>query len=98
MNSIAQKINNQIKVKKPGSVFTPMDFQKVGSKDAIDQTLSRLAKSGVIRRLGQGIYEKRKRVALEFFPLTQLWWQKHWPEAPRPDYRYQKRMLPTGWG
>lgn len=60
MNSIAQKINKQIKVKKPGSVFTPMDFQEVGSRDAIDQTLSRLAKSKVIRRLGQGVYEKPK--------------------------------------
>jgi len=68
MDSIAQKINNQIKVKKLGNVFTPIDFQKVGSRDAIDQTLSRLAKSGVIRRLGQGIYEKPKKSRFGILP------------------------------
>lgn len=68
MNSVAQKISNQIKVKKPGAVFTPIDFQKAGSKDAIDQTLSRLARSGEIRRLGQGIYEKPKKSSFGILP------------------------------
>jgi len=68
MNSVAQKISNKIKVKKPGAVFTPIDFQKMGSKDAIDQTLSRLTKSGDIRRLGQGIYEKPKKSSFGILP------------------------------
>ena len=60
MDSLAQKITKLIKMKRLGSVFTPMDFQKMGSRDGIDQTLSRLAKSGIIIRLGQGVYEKPK--------------------------------------
>ncbi len=53
---------------KPGSVFSPKDFQGIGSKDAIDQTLSRLVKSGLIRRLGQGIYDKPKKSSFGILP------------------------------
>lgn len=68
MDSISQKINKQIDRMKPGSVFSPKDFLEIGSKDAIDQTLSRLAKSGRIRRLGQGIYDKPKKSSFGILP------------------------------
>lgn len=41
----------------PGSVFTPQDFYDLGKRAAIDQTLFRLYKRGVIRRLDRGIYD-----------------------------------------
>jgi len=43
-----------------GSVFTPSDFLTLGSRAAVDKTLSRLAKDGMIRRLTQGVYDYPK--------------------------------------
>lgn len=39
-----------------GKVFTPKDFLDVGSRDGVDQALSRLVKDGSIQRLGRGLY------------------------------------------
>lgn len=40
-----------------GAVFTPKDLLDLGSRAAVDQALSRLARSGVIRRLTRGLYD-----------------------------------------
>ena len=40
-----------------GWVFTPKDFLDVGTRAAVDKTLTRLAGQGVIRRLDRGIYD-----------------------------------------
>ncbi|SFI26480.1 DUF6088 family protein [Planctomicrobium piriforme] len=40
-----------------GSVFVPADFLDIGSRRAVDVTLHRLAKQGVIRRLARGVYD-----------------------------------------
>ena len=40
-----------------GSVFIPADFTDLGSRAAIDQALSRLARAGTIRRLARGLYD-----------------------------------------
>nr|WP_087575931.1 MULTISPECIES: DUF6088 family protein [unclassified Sphingomonas]AJW29630.1 hypothetical protein pJE1_208 [Sphingomonas sp. JE1] len=40
-----------------GGVFTPSDFLDVAARSAIDQALSRLAKSGQLRRLARGLYD-----------------------------------------
>jgi hypothetical protein len=50
-------ILKRIRAKEWGSVFTPKAFAGVGPRTAIDQALSRLRRSGTIRRLAQGIYE-----------------------------------------
>jgi predicted transcriptional regulator of viral defense system len=47
----------KIRAKHPGWVFTPREFAALGSRAAIDQTLSRLHRAGKIRRLARGIYE-----------------------------------------
>ncbi|MFN0056239.1 MAG: DUF6088 family protein [Planctomycetales bacterium] len=39
-----------------GTVFTPKDFLGLGSRDAVDQALSRLVKNGSIQRLRRGLY------------------------------------------
>ena len=39
-----------------GKVFIPKDFLDLGSRDAADQSLSRLVRSGDILRLGRGLY------------------------------------------
>jgi len=64
MKSITDKITGRIRRKKPGWVFTPRDFLDVGTRAAVDQVLSRLAKQGMIRRLDRGIYYYPKQSKL----------------------------------
>jgi len=56
----AQTIDSQIlsRIRRlgPGSVITPADFVGIGGRAAIDQTLSRMAKAGTLRRLARGVY------------------------------------------
>jgi hypothetical protein len=40
-----------------GSVFVPADFLEIGSREAVDIVLHRLAKKGTIRRLARGVYD-----------------------------------------
>src|SRR5271154_6842818 len=40
-----------------GCVFVPADFLEIGSREAIDITLHRLARKGTIRRLARGVYD-----------------------------------------
>jgi len=40
-----------------GSVFVPVDFVNIGSREAIDVALHRLARQGTIRRLARGVYD-----------------------------------------
>ncbi len=53
----------------PGFVFTPADLTHFGSRAAVDQALSRLARAGEIRRIGRGIYDYPK-VSSRLGPLT----------------------------
>ncbi len=53
-----QSIETQISNHDQGWVFTPADFNGIASRDNIDQTLSRLTRSGSIRRLQHGLYDK----------------------------------------
>ena len=57
MQAVVNKILKRIRGKGRGSVFTPKDFLDLGSRAAVDQTLSRLAKDGTIRRIGWGLYD-----------------------------------------
>jgi hypothetical protein len=40
-----------------GSVFVPADFLDLGSRQAVDIALHRLAQKGTIRRLARGVYD-----------------------------------------
>ncbi|GAY20387.1 hypothetical protein SFOMI_0911 [Sphingobium fuliginis] len=42
----------------PSSVWTPQDFLDLGSRDAVDQVLHRLTRSGDVRRIARGLYDK----------------------------------------
>lgn len=56
-----------------GHVFIPKDFLDLGSRDAADQALSRLAKLGDIQRLGRGLYlyARKPSAALVSAPADQ---------------------------
>ena len=54
--SIQDKIVDRLRRQGRGKVFTPKDFLDIGSRDAVDQALSRLAKAETVQRLGRGLY------------------------------------------
>jgi hypothetical protein len=56
MSTIQDDILDRIRRIDRGKVFTPKDFLDLGSRDAADQSLSRLVRSGEIQRLGRGLY------------------------------------------
>jgi hypothetical protein len=56
MSTIQGTILDRIRGQGRGKVFTPNDFLDLGSRDAADQSLSRLARAGEIQRLGRGLY------------------------------------------
>lgn len=57
MKTTMNAVLRRIRARHRGSVFTPKQFTDLGSRAAIDQALSRLQRSGQIRRLARGVYE-----------------------------------------
>ncbi len=55
--SIHAKILARIRRLGRGAVLVPGDFLDLGSRQAVDLTLHRLAKKGTIRRLARGVYD-----------------------------------------
>ncbi|RFZ83833.1 hypothetical protein D0Y60_19800 [Shinella sp. WSJ-2] len=67
-----------------GSVYTPSDFLDVATRTAVDQALSRLVKSGKLRRLARGLYDYPK-IHSQLGPLS-----------PAPDDVAQALARETG--
>jgi hypothetical protein len=67
-----------------GGVFTPSDFLDLAARAAVDQALSRLVKSGKLRRLARGLYD---------FPKVH---PKLGPLSPVPDDVAQALARETG--
>jgi hypothetical protein len=61
MYTITAQILTRIRASGRGSVFTPKQFLDLGSRAAVDQTLSRLVRRGVLQRIGRGLYHYPKR-------------------------------------
>ena len=58
MKGLADEILKRVCAHASGRwVCTPKDFLDLGSRDAIDQALSRLVKAGRLRRVGRGLYD-----------------------------------------
>ncbi len=58
MTGMADKIMKRVSAYPSGCrVCTPKDFLDLGSRDAVDQALSRLVKAGRLRRIGRGLYD-----------------------------------------
>lgn len=55
--SLVQRVRSRIEQRGRGAVFGPTDFIDLGSRAAVDQALSRLARDGAIRRIRRGIYD-----------------------------------------
>jgi hypothetical protein len=54
--SIQDTIVDRLRRQGRGKVFTPKDFLDIGSREAVDQALSRLARHETVHRLGRGLY------------------------------------------
>ena len=55
--SVYEKLRQQMEKRGYGAVFVTCEFLELGSRAAVDEALSRLAREGVIRRLGRGLYD-----------------------------------------
>jgi hypothetical protein len=60
VHSIDSQVLATILKRGPGTVFVPADFLDLGSREAIDVVLHRLARRGTIRRLARGLYDLPK--------------------------------------
>src|SRR4051794_25407411 len=58
--TIDSKLLARIRGRGRGAVLVPGDFLDLGSRQAVDVTLHRLAKKGTIRRLARGLYDYPK--------------------------------------
>ncbi len=58
--AIDSRIVASIRGRGRGSVFVPSDFLGIGSREAVDVALHRLARQGTIRRLARGVYDYPK--------------------------------------
>jgi hypothetical protein len=56
MSQLAQSILSQAQSLPEGGLLSPKEFLHLGSRAAIDQTLSRLAREGTLLRVGRGAY------------------------------------------
>jgi hypothetical protein len=56
MASLQTTILDLIRKRGRGKVFASKDFLDLGTREAVDQALSRLARAGEITRLGRGLY------------------------------------------
>jgi len=57
MAELTLKVLGRVKSGAPGAVFTPKAFDDLGNRAAVDQALSRLARTGKIRRISRGVYD-----------------------------------------
>jgi hypothetical protein len=92
MGDLKQLILNRIIQRPAAQVWTPVDLLDLGSRDAVDKTLQRLAQAGQLRRIGRGLYDRPRASQLTKKPAV-------------PDYRQvidavarrdQVRMLVDG--
>lgn len=58
--SIDSRILTRIRKRGRGSVLVPGDFLDLGSREAVDLALHRMAKKGTVRRLARGVYDYPK--------------------------------------
>jgi len=73
MLAVQDQILDRIRTAGRGKVFTSKDFLDLGSREAIDQALSRLARAGEIERLGRGLYhfpQLNERLGIPITPDT----------------------------
>ena len=95
MSSMADKIMQRISENASGRwVCTPRDFLDIGSREAVDQALSRLVKAGRLRRVGRGLYHELRISAVLKRPARRSTWM-----LPSRQLREEtaSRSCPMAW-
>ena len=90
-SSIDASIARRVQRAKLGSVFTPAQFAKVGSRSAVDKALQRLTDRGVLRRLARGLYDKPRT-----HPLLGTLWPSVDEVVKALRGKDRTRLQPTG--
>ena len=54
--TVAERIRETLKTQKEGAVISAETLKRLGSREAVDQALSRLAKTGETIRIARGLY------------------------------------------
>jgi len=57
-NSTDSRLISRIRGMKPGSVFMPMQFYDLGSRNAVASALKRMKAAGHVRQLSRGVYDR----------------------------------------
>lgn len=70
MPDVAATIRARIMAAEPTRVWTPVDFLDLGTRDAVDKALQRLARDGTLRRIDRGLYDRPRTSALTKQPGT----------------------------
>jgi predicted transcriptional regulator of viral defense system len=58
MADVTDLIRSRIEAAEPTRVWTPVDLLDLGSRDAVDKALQRLARAGTLRRIDRGLYDR----------------------------------------
>ncbi|MGV7030524.1 DUF6088 family protein [Methylobacterium symbioticum] len=82
MKPLSHSVRAALRRKREGSVITAESLSKLGTRSAIDQTLSRLAAKGEIMRIARGAYVVPRKGEFGSFP----------PSAERVVRSMAKRM------
>lgn len=72
--TLTEKVHQRLHKGKEGDVFATHDFLDLGTRAAVDQALSRLARQGAIRRIGRGVYDLPRlntRLGITLSPATE---------------------------
>lgn len=62
--SVAQKVKGRIDGVAAGSIFSSIDFVDIATQNNVDVIFHRLASSGMIRKLGYGLYDKPRKSSI----------------------------------
>lgn len=88
--TIMEKVRHALKSKKEGSIVSARSLERIASRGAIDQTLSRLARAGEIIRISRGMYVVPVRGKFGSYPPSPEKVVRAYSKAKR------KRIVPHG--
>jgi hypothetical protein len=70
MPDVTAAIRSCTEAADPATVWTPVDFLGLGPRHAVDKALQRLARTGALRRIGRGLYDRPAISSLTKRPWT----------------------------
>ena len=72
--TLPEKIQRRLRKREEGDILVAYDFLDLSTRAAVDQALQRLARQGVLRRIGRGVYDRpsmNTRLGVALSPLPE---------------------------